>query len=64
MEAILEPNSLGYMEKLGDWLVLHFITKNLDVLTVNDLLRHIHKAEAGDASNTETLKMKPKSSQV
>jgi hypothetical protein len=64
VEAILEPSSLNYVEKIGDWLILYFICKNLDVLTVNDLIRHLHKSEAGNNSNTETLKLKPVSSQV
>ncbi len=60
VEAILDPSSLSYMEKIGDWLVLYFICKNLDVLTVNDLIRHLHKSEAGNnANDTETLKLKP-----
>lgn len=62
VEAILEAESLSYLERLGDWLVLHFICKNLDVLTVNELIRHLHKSEA--ANNTETLKLKPQSSEV
>eukprot|EP00095_Tigriopus_kingsejongensis_P012189 maker-scaffold521_size146803-snap-gene-0.16 protein:Tk12189 transcript:maker-scaffold521_size146803-snap-gene-0.16-mRNA-1 annotation:"hypothetical protein DAPPUDRAFT_303789" len=64
VEAILDPSSLSYLQKIGDWLVLYFVCKNLDPLTVNDLVRHIHKSEIGDNSNTETLKMKPQSSQV
>lgn len=59
VEAILEPASLNYYEKLGDWLVLHFLCKNLHPLTVNDLIRHLHKAEEGGNSNTETLKLQP-----
>ncbi len=64
VEAILDPSSLSYWEKIGDWLILYFICKNLDVLTVNELLRHLHKSEAGNNSNTETLKLKPQSSTV
>lgn len=64
VEAILDPPSLGFMQKIGDWLVLYFICKNLDVLTINDLLKHLYKSEAGNNSNTETLKLKPQSSQV
>jgi hypothetical protein len=67
VEAILDPPSLSYMEKVGDWLVLYFVCKNLDVLTVNELIRHLHKSEAGhNANDTETLKLKPstQSSQV
>jgi len=59
VEAILEPNSLSYTEKLGDWFLLHLICKNLNVLLVNDLIRHLHKAEEGNNSNTETLKLRP-----
>jgi hypothetical protein len=47
VETILEPMSLSALEKLGDWLVLYFIVKNLDVLTVNQvrtLLRDHRKA--------------------
>jgi hypothetical protein len=64
VEAILDPPSLSWSEKLGDWLVLYLLCKNLDVLTVNDLIRHLYKSEAGDNSNTETLKLKPQTSQV
>jgi len=59
VEAILEPASLSYTEKLGDWFLLHLICKNLNVLLVNDLIRHLHKAEEGNNSNTETLKLRP-----
>jgi len=61
VEAILEPDSLSWLEKVGDWLVLYFLCKNLDVLTVNDLIRQIHKSEAvgsNNANDTETLKLK------
>merc|ERR1712142_942979 len=67
VEAILEPNSLSYTEKLGDWFLLHLICKNLNVLLVNDLIRSLHKAEEGNNSNTETLplsKLHSQSSQV
>jgi len=67
VEAILDPQSLGYMEKIGDWLLLYFICKNLDPLTVNELIRHLHKSEVGNNSNTETLKLqapKQQSSEV
>jgi len=67
VEAILEPNSLSYTEKLGDWFLLHLICKNLNVLLVNDLIRALHKAEEGNNSNTETLplsKLHSQSSQV
>jgi hypothetical protein len=52
------------MEKIGDWLVLYFICKNLDVLTVNELIRHLHKSEARNDSDIETLKLNPQSTQV
>jgi len=56
VEAILEPASLTFTEKLGDWFLLHLICKNLNVLLVNDLIRALHKSEEGN-SNTETLPM-------
>jgi len=34
---ILEPASLSALEKLGDWLILYFIVKNVDLLTVNQV---------------------------
>jgi hypothetical protein len=37
VETILEPMSLNALEKLGDWLVLYFIVRNLDTLTVNQV---------------------------
>lgn len=58
VEAILEPASLGPLERIGDWLVLYFICKNLDTLLITDLIRHLHKSQAGNNSNTETLKSK------
>ena len=61
VEAILEPDSLSWLEKVGDWLVLYFLCKNLDALTVNELIRQIHKSEAvgsNNANDTETLKLK------
>lgn len=58
VEAILEPQSLSWLEKIGDWFLLHMICKNLNVLVVNDLIRHLHKAEEGSNSNTETLKLR------
>jgi len=67
VEAILEPPSLNFFEKVGDWLVLHFVTKNLNALVVNDLIRQLHNEEEGnkeDNFNTETLKLKPESSEV
>ena len=58
VEAILEPASLSWAAKIGDWLLLHLICKNLNVLLVNDLIRNLHKAEEGSNSNTETLKLR------
>ncbi len=37
VETILEPVSLSALEKLGDWLILYFIVKNVDLLTVNQV---------------------------
>jgi len=42
VETILEPRSLSFFEKVGDWLVLFFITKNLDTLTNNELIRYLN----------------------
>ncbi len=58
VETILDPASLSFTEKLGDWLVLHLVCKNLHPLIVNDLVKHLHKAVEGDNSNTETLKLR------
>jgi len=58
VEAIVEPASLTYIEKLGDWFLLHLICKNLNILLVNDLIRHLHKANEGNA-NIDTLKLLP-----
>jgi hypothetical protein len=41
--AILNPDSLNALEKLGDWLVLYFVTENLDTLTVNKLIEQVTK---------------------
>jgi len=58
VETILEPPSMNYLERLGDWFLLHLICKNLNVLLVNDLIRHLHKEQEGNNSNTETLKLR------
>ena len=42
VNAILNPASFSYSEKIGDWLVLNFITKNLDSVTNTELLREIY----------------------
>ena len=52
------------MEKIGDWFLLHLITKNLDTLTVNEIVKQLHKEQEGNNSNTETLKLKPETSNV
>ena len=49
---------MNYLERLGDWFLLHLICKNLNVLLVNDLIRHLHKEQEGNNSNTETLKLR------
>jgi hypothetical protein len=61
----LEPDALSFFEKVGDWFVLYLIVKNLDVLTVNQLVRKIHINDHHQSiSDTETLKLKPQTSQV
>ncbi|CAB4062213.1 inx [Lepeophtheirus salmonis] len=42
--SILNAPSFSYMEKIGDWLVLYLLCKNLDVLTVNELIKHLRKS--------------------
>jgi len=59
VEAIVEPASLTYIEKLGDWFLLHLICKNLNILLVNDLIRHLHKADEGLNANNDTFKLLP-----
>lgn len=60
IEAILEPQSLNFFERLGDWLVLHLVCKNLNALVINDLIRQLYKdtsaQDFGDNSNTLPLK--------
>lgn len=60
VETILEPASLNFFERLGDWLVLHLLCKNLNALLINDLIKALHKdnsaKELGDNSNTLPLK--------
>lgn len=56
VESILEPASLSYVQKIGDWFLLKLVCMNLHPLLVNDLIRQLHKADVGDNSNTETLK--------
>jgi len=64
IEALLEPHSFTFGEKIGDWFVLHLIVKNLDTLTNNEIIKQLHKQQEGHNSNTETLKLKPETSQV
>jgi len=64
VEAILESESLNFLEKLGDWLVLYFLCRNLNSLVVNDLITALHKDEQGKNFNSETLKLKPETSAV
>ena len=64
VEAILESESLTFFEKLGDWLVLYFLTRNLNALVVNDVIKALHKEEEGRKFNSETLKLKPDASDV
>jgi len=59
VEAILEPASFTYFEKLGDWFLLQLICKNLNILLVNDLIRHLNKAEEGSNANIDTLNLLP-----
>jgi len=64
VEAILEPPSLNFFERLGDWLVLHLVCKNLNALLINDLIKQLHKdasaQDFGDNSNTLPLKAESK----
>jgi len=66
VEAILDPHSYTWLEKIGDWFLLQLICKNLNALVVNDLIRHLHKEDEGSNSNTETMKLRDQhmSSQV
>jgi len=64
VDAILEPESLGFFAKLGDWVVLYLLVRNLNNIVVHDLINQLHKEEQGKNSNTETLKLKPESSAV
>lgn len=57
VEAILEPDSLNALEKLGDWLVLYFVIVNLDTLTVNALIKQMSQDEEETKSDSaRTLK--------
>jgi len=74
VEEIVEPTAPlkrtnqppNFLEKLGDWLVLYFLTRNLNALVVNDLITALHKDEQGrqQYNNTETLKLKPETTPV
>ena len=64
VDAILEPESLNFFEKLGDWVVIYLVVRNLNNLVVNDLIHQLHKEEQGKNFNSETLKLKPESSAV
>jgi len=63
VEAILEPPSLNFFERLGDWLVLHLVCKNLNALLINDLIKTLHKETAAQdfGDNSNTLPLKPDS---
>ena len=56
VEAILDPMAYGWGQKIGDWFLLQLICQNLNPLVVNDLIKHLHKADEGSNSNTETMK--------
>lgn len=43
--AVLEPDALSCLEKLGDWLILYLVARNLDNLTVVRLLSMLYKNE-------------------
>ena len=64
VETILDAKSLTFLEKIGDWFVLHLVVKNLDTLTINELIKQLHKDQETTNANTETLKLKPETSQV
>lgn len=57
VEAILDPMAYGWGQKIGDWFLLQLICQNLNPLVVNDLIKHLHKADLGSNSNTETMKL-------
>ena len=44
--------------------IMFQIVKNLDTLTVNEVIKQLHKEQEGSNANTETLKLKPETSQV
>jgi len=57
VEFILDPDSYGWGQKIGDWFLLQMICKNLNPLVVNDLVQHLHQAETGKSiANTDTMK--------
>lgn len=56
VEAIVNDHELSYLQKIGNWLVLHFVVKNLNPLVVNEIIVGLHKNLEGDNANTETLK--------
>jgi len=70
VEAILEPQrndkeaELSFLQKLSDWLVLYFLTRNLNALVVHDLISALHKDEMSNNYNSETLKLKPETTPV
>ena len=43
VETILNPKALGFGEKIGDWFILHQIIKNLDTLTINEMIKQLLK---------------------
>ncbi|XP_040564164.1 innexin inx2 [Lepeophtheirus salmonis] len=55
--SILNAPSFSYMEKIGDWLVLYLLCKNLDVLTVNELIKHLRKSTEMSDEKSETMKL-------
>jgi hypothetical protein len=70
IEALLEPASLNLVEKIGDWFLLQLIVKNLDTLTVNDVILLLYMDQEGikpkeskesKESNVDTEKVKPPS---
>jgi len=51
VEAILKPTGFTWTENIGDWFLLHLVCKNLNVLLVNDLIRHLHKTDEDSKSH-------------
>ena len=45
VKAIVEPASLSWSEKIGDWFFLNLVLKNMDSVAVDQLIREMFRSQ-------------------